>query len=416
MKKFLLKHPFILSFGILQIFFSAPGQTFLIALFVAPIFNEMGISQSHFAAIYSGATLSAALLLNPAGRLIDRYPIQNIVKTITLLMALGCWILAGADNLIVLFAGFFLLRLIGQGVFSLTASTLMIKKFEKNRGKGMGIVTLGFPLSEFLYPSLALFLLSLVGWRMSYVIFGFSNILLMLPIQLYLLKRADIHVGEFLPGEVGVNPQSLRGHPERRQIRTQKDFTLGEVLKDLKFYLILAAACLPPMVVTGLFFHQASLFEANQWAMTLVAGGLMIYAVCKAFGSVWIGVVVDKYGPLFPFVILIVMLSAGIFLASLGGPVFMIFIYFSLIGAALGFSSPVMNVVWPHFYGVKHMGSIKGMVATFRNGLTALGPLPIAMALDGGISMNIILKWIAIGIFLMAVLPVIIWRLDRVEP
>ncbi len=413
MKNFLVKHPFILAFGTLQIFFAAPGQTFLISLFIPYIFKEVGISQSAFAGIYSAATLSAALLLNPAGRLIDKHLLQTVIKVIIFCMAVGCFVLSIANNIIGLFIGFFILRLIGQGVFGLTASTLMIKKFEKNRGKSMGIITLGFPLSEAIYPSIAILLISIIGWRFTYVFFGLSNIFLMLPVQLYLLKKANIKHGEFLPGEIDVNPQHLRGNPEQRKIRPHKDFTLKEVMKDFKFYLILASSALPPMVVTGLFFHQGSLFEANQWSLQLAATGIFTYAVCKAIGSVWIGMVVDKYGPLIPFVILITLLGAGTYLASCGGSTIIIFIYFCLIGAALGFSSPVMNVVWPHFYGVKYMGSIKGFVATFRNGFTALGPLPIAMALDMGISINLILKWIALFIFAMTILPIIVWKMDK---
>ena len=198
---------------------------------------------------------------------------------------------------------------------------------------------MGFPVSEAIYPFCALFLISTIGWRMSYVLFGLSNIFLMLPLQTFLLKRADIHHGEFLPGELNINPQRLRGHPEERTIRPHKNFTLKESLRDVKFYLILAASCLPPMVITGLFFHQAHLFTANDWAIELAAEGLLIYAVCKAAGSVWIGNVVDKYGPFPPFVTLILLLSAGTFLAGLGGTKIIIFSYFCLIGAALGFSS-----------------------------------------------------------------------------
>ena len=76
LKNVFKRHPHILTFGVLQIFFTAPGQTFLISLFVTEIFSEFGVSQSYFAGIYSAATLSASLLLNPAGHLIDKYPIR----------------------------------------------------------------------------------------------------------------------------------------------------------------------------------------------------------------------------------------------------------------------------------------------------------------------------------------------------
>lgn len=277
----------------------------------------------------------------------------------------------------------------------------------------MGVITLGFPLSELIYPSIALWLLSEVGWRMGYVTFGVSNLLLMLPLQLWLISKADIKDGHFLPGESELNPQLLPGDGAPRKIRSHENWTLSRCLKDVKFYLLIAGSCIPPTIMTGLLFHQTSLFSANDWPIALAATGLGVYAVTKAFGSVGIGPIIDRYGPLPSFVVLIVMIAAGTFFASIDGPAWLIYVYFGMLGAALGISSPIMNVIWPHFYGTKNMGSIKGFIGTIRNGLTSIGPLPIALALDAGVSIHAVLRWIALAIFLMAVLPLIVWRMDE---
>lgn len=415
MKYLLTRHPFLISFGIMQIFFSAPGQTFLISLFIPFIVKDLHISQTLAATIYSTATLCAALILNPAGRLIDKYAVTTVLKTITVAMALGCAIIANAQSIFTLFLGYFFIRLIGQGVFGLTASTLMIKNFVKNRGKSLGLITLGFPISEAIFPSITLILITSIGWRATYGIWGVIMISIMLPLQLFLVSRSRIQHGQFQSGEIDVNPQHLRGQPEKRHIRAHKDIPLGQALKDIKFYLILAAACLPPMVVTGLFYHQVSLFESNQWPLGLAVTGFAIYAFFKAAGSIGIGIVVDKHGPFTPFILLIFMLGLGTFFAGKGGPSYTIYTYFILIGAALGFSSPVTNVVWPYFYGVKYIGSIKGMVATCRNGVTALSPLPMAMAMDRGISINTILMYLGFTIILLSFLPLMVKYLDKNE-
>ena len=409
MLPFVKRHPHLLAFGLFQIFFSAPGQTFLIALVVMPIFAEVGVSQTAFAGVYSAATLLASLLLNPAGRLIDKYRIDSIVVVVTAAMAIGCYTLACAPNIWVVFIGFFILRLIGQGVYSLSASTLMIKNFEKNRGKSMGVITLGFPLSEAIYPSIALFLISCVGWRVTYMIFGLSNVLIMLPLQLFLLGRTNFMHGHFQPGETDINPQHLRGNPEAHHWKTGPDKQLKEVVRDYRFYLILLATCLPPMVVTGLFFHQEHLFLSNQWSLSYIATGLILYAFTKAVGSIGVGVLVDKFGPVRPFVSMILLLGFGTLAASFGGSPWHIYLYYAIIGAALGFSSPVSNVVYPYFYGTKHIGSIKGLVASFRNGVTALGPLPIALFLDAGVTVNQVLFWEGVACLSLSVLPFIIF-------
>ena len=63
MRKLISKHPFTLSFGIFQIFFSSPGQTFLIAFFIPSIYKNFVISDTLESSIYSAATFIAALFL-----------------------------------------------------------------------------------------------------------------------------------------------------------------------------------------------------------------------------------------------------------------------------------------------------------------------------------------------------------------
>lgn len=413
MLSFFARHSYILLFGIFELFFSAPGQTFLISLFVQPIFESIHASQSGFAGLYSMATLAASLLLNPAGRLIDRHSTYKIILANAFMMAAGCFFLAWSRSLTSLFIGFFILRLMGQGVFGLTASTIIIKQFEKNRGKAMGIITLGFPFSELIYPSIALLLLHASDWRMSFMAFGLSNLALMLPLQWWLIRKAKIKEGQFLPGESELIPQLLPGTGGHRKIRKHEDWMLSQCLKDAKFYILIAASCVPPMVMTALLFHQAALFKYHQWPIVLAPTGLAVYALSKAFFSIAIGPIVDRYGPFVPFTVVITLIATGTFVAGVSGPLWFMFLYFAILGGALGMSTPIMNVVWPYFYGARHIGSIKGFIGTIRNGLTALGPLPIAIAMDSGISIHTIFTLIAVVILIMATFPAIVWQLDH---
>lgn len=405
--KFSKKHPQILLFGILQIFFTAPGQTFLICMFVDRIFNSAHMSASLFASYYSGATLLGAVLLNPAGRLIDKIPTRWIMVGGAVLMAWGCWLLALSTQGWMIFLAFFILRFLGQGVFGLCASTLIGKSFKKNRGKAMGIITLGYPLSELVFPSIALLSLHYLGWRGSFWFFGFAMMSLMIPIQWNLLKAAKVDRGHFLPGELefqGQTPAPLiepHPHPSRRSK------TLKDVFLDPTFYLVLAASTIPPIAMTGILFFQEKLMRIHQWPLPWLASAVAVYAIFKALSSVFVGPIVDKIGAVIPFTAMVVFMGIGSLLFGLGGPLPVLFLAFGIMGLALGISAPVTNVIWPNLYGVDDLGSIKGMISTFRNGLTALGPLPIAYFLDKGVALNSILIVMTFPIFVLAVFPTI---------
>ncbi len=402
--KFYRKHAVILSFAVLQLFFSAPGQTFFISIFVPSIHSSFHISQTSFMLLYGVATLLAALLLNPAGQLIDHHNPKRVLAAITILMAIGCWILGSATNVVMLCIGFLLVRFIGQGVFGLTASTLLARKFLKNRGRAMSLMTLGFSLSEAVFPFFSLLLLDHWGWRTSFFSFGILIIVVMLPIQWLLLSKIKLEDTEYFEDEFTIQPLHLPGEtvPETH---SQHSYTLKHVISDPTFYWVTIASCLPPMIVSGLFFYQGTIFELHRWPLIWIVTGLQCYALFKSVAALGIGPVIDKVGPIYPFCAMIFFLSVGAALITVGGGIEITLLYYIFIGIALGLSGPVIDVVWPNLYGIKHIGSIKGFAATFRNGLTAFGALPLALALDHGIPVLTVIGWTSVFIFLLTWIP-----------
>ena len=411
----LKRHPRFLAFRVLQIFFTAPGQTFFISLFVQNMFESLALPISTFAGLYALATLLASLLLNPAGRLIDYFDPKIIITCITILMALGCLCLAFTQSVLMLFIGFFIVRLIGQGVFVLTSSTLINRHFHQNRGKAHSFVSLGYPLSELIYPSLAVFLLGLLGWRMSYVIFACSTLFIMLPIQWFLLHQSQLKKGQFLKGEILIQAQRPPGKVYSPQTNNAllPEAKVSDVIKDLYFYPILLASAVPPVLVSGLFFFQQQVFDFHQWSISLAPLGFACYAIVKAVFSLGIGSFTDKKGPIGPFFCIVFLIALGTLIASLGGPSFIcIPLYFSCLGASLGMSAVVMNIIWVRLYGVKHIGSIKGFIGTFRNGFTGFAPFFMALFLEKGLPIHHQFLIMSFFVFLMALIPFIVAKKD----
>tara|TARA_A100001015_G_C14677743_1_gene589455 strand:+ start:114 stop:680 length:567 start_codon:yes stop_codon:yes gene_type:complete len=185
------------------------------------------------------------------------------------------------------------------------------------------------------------------------------------------------------------------------------------VIRDKSFYPILLASAVPPLVVSGLFFHQQALFDAHQWSIELATIGLTCYAVIKALFSLGIGSFTDKKGPIFPFFLIVFLIAVATLIAALGGKGSLsIPLYYACLGASLGMSGVVMNIIWVKLYGVKHIGSIKGFIGTFRNGFTGLAPFPIALAIEKGLLVQDIFFYHALAIFVIAAIPFVVARLD----
>lgn len=72
-----------------------------------------------------------------------------------------------------------------------------------------------------------------------------------------------------------------------------------------------------------------------------------------------------------------------------------------MLGATSGLSRTVSSVVWPAYFGRRHLGSITGMATTIMIAASALGPLPLGLARDYLGSYNAVL-------FAAALLPLVL--------
>jgi len=362
---------------------------------VSSMFKDLQLSVSAFAGIYSLATVAASLFLQPMGRLIDSKRIEQMVVINSVMMAFGTLVIAMSQSFITLFIGFVIVRLFGQGVFLLTASTNIARHFQKNRGKALSVMTMGFSISELIYPSITLLLLNSVGWRQTYLYFSLSNIIIVLPVLLFFAKRSGFNLKRYFEDE----------YCDEKVIEKHRDYSFREALGDPSYYLLILASCIPPLLMTGLLFHQDTIFSINSWSLAIIPLGYSVHAVFKLFGTLGVGPLVDRYGPVVFFSILIILLGLGVITISLSGPEFHVYLYFAIVGLALGMSGPVMNVIWPNMYGTIHLGEIKGFVSMFRNGFTALGPLPFALAIDYGVHLPSVLRDTGFVVLFMALIP-----------
>ena len=189
--RFFLTHPRVLSFGVLLTLFSSFGQTFLISIFVPRLLEEFTLDTARFGALYAAATLMSAASLPFFGRLIDRITLRAFSLAVGGSLVISCFLMSLAPNIVVLFVAILGLRLTGQGLSSLTASTAMARAFTEGRGKALSVSGLGYPLGEGLLPMVVVLLIHVAGWRVSWGILGGAIAVVLLPGMISLLRDLE---------------------------------------------------------------------------------------------------------------------------------------------------------------------------------------------------------------------------------
>ncbi len=369
----------IVAVAALIYFFSGPGQTYFVSVFINYYIENFGWSRSLVSSYYSVATLLSGLILIFVGRSIDRIGHRKVTLVVSLLLGLTCFGISFVYLPWMLLAGFFLLRLLGQGSMTLLPATLVPQWFFQRRGLAMSLMTLGGVFGSALVPPLNHWLILKIGVAATWQFWGLLLIFVMAPLGWLLIRNC--------PEEMSLQPDGLncvaKGVQQTDQSSlTGSSWTLKEAIRTRAFWLILFCIGVSAMINTGLIFHMVSIIETKGLSAGFAASILSIIALTRFSLTILAGHLVDRYK-----VHRVLAFSFGLLLVTMlvitfGQSSLHIIAYGVLNGIFAAFESIVAGVIWPNYFGRQHLGSIQGVaMATMVLG-SALGPLPFGVAYD----------------------------------
>jgi MFS family permease len=361
----------------LTLFFSGPGQTYSISIFIDSYINEFGWSRSIVSGLYSIGTLCAGLLMGFVGRLLDKYGHRKMTPIISILLGLACIWMSIIISTPMLLVGFFMLRLFGQGSMSLTSLTLPPQWFIKKRGRAISIVSIGGGLSLAILPILNAWLIQNYGWRFAWWTLAVLLWAVMTPVsQIFIRDSAE---------EIGLLPDGQdHGDTEANTAVyfEEKSWTLSEAIKTRAFWIIIYNNIVRSAIVTGLVFHQISIMAQVGLGIEIAAMVSSIVSIIRVPIVLLAGQIVDRFQLryLLSFTMTLMLISLIILIGA--DSLQTVIIYGVLLGVMMGFESLIGGVIWPNYYGRKHLSTIRGVTMMVGVIGSALGPLPYGIAFD----------------------------------
>lgn len=368
------------------VFFSGPGQTYAVSVFIDYYIQDFGWSRSLVSGIYSSATLAAGLLLFLVGRMVDKHGQRRMMLIIGSLLSIACFWNSFVLGPVMLFIGFFMLRLFGQGSMTLIPNTLVPQWFVVKRGRALSFMAIGGFLSSASFPPLNTWLITSFGWENAWRILGSSLVLILLPIVYFLVKNKPEDIG-LLPDNA-VSKKRLAERKEEKMEEEQEDegfetnWTVKEAMRTRAFWFILFCVSIPALVNTGLTFHLFSILGEQGVPGSTAALILSIMAIVGFPVTMVSGFILERVN---------VHIVLG--LSFIGQIIFILLLtqvntYILAIGFAVlwgiigGIERITLNIIWPNYFGREHLGSIKGIATTTMVIGSAFGPLPFGIAYD----------------------------------
>ncbi len=378
---FLRDHWRFIGFGFLMSLASSFGQTFYIALSGADIRAEYGLTHGGFGSWFAAATIASAATLVWLGRAIDRVDLRLYTAAACCGLIASMVVIAAAPTVIVLAVGLYLARLTGQGLMIHISSTSMGRYFDTDRGKAVSIAAMGLSTGEAVLPATVVVLIAQIGWRGTWFALAAAVTVALAVLVPWLLAGHEARHRAYLDRTRDI-PGRLSG--------SRSQWTRGDVLRDVRFYVAAAAVLAFSFIGTGLFFHQVHIANVKGWPLELLASAFVLFAVLKVVTSLVVGALIDRFGSVRFLPVMLTPLAATLIAIAVADAAIVPFVYLGFLGISVGVLMPVMGALWPELYGVVHLGAIRAMMVAFIALSSALAPAVFGLALDAGVSIETI--------------------------
>lgn len=365
----------MLTVASLAVFFTGPAQTYGISVFVQPMTEDLGLSQSLFSTLYSAGTLFSAISLTFAGRIIDRVGSRKVMSFASIVFGLALLILSMVNSVLALLIGFALLRASGQGVLSLGARTLVPMWFHSRAGRAFAFLSIAAMASSAVIPLYGNFLVDSFGWRDAFRINAFVIWIVVLPMVAFIVRDR--------PEDIGQHPDGIPPDPDSdKPSASQIGLSLQQAMRTFTFWALLMASLVPSLVVTGLAFNQISILTERELPGSLAASTFALEAVVAFPVTLLAGWLSDRFPVKWVMFTGQVLLLGAMGVLIMAETVPMMMLYAALRGASGGMWMVGADTAWPGYFGRKHLGNIRGIGFSVGIAGAALGPLPFGISYD----------------------------------
>lgn len=372
------EHAGLLAIGFLAMFTGSLGQSFFIGLFQQDIAAHLHISAGEFGTLYAAITILSGFMVLHFGPKIDWIAPRFYVMSISLALLLGVILLTTSHWLWLAIAGLALVRFCGQGLMLHFGSTLTGREFTVNRGRALGLVSLGMPLGEILLPPFVALMVALLGWQQIW--WAVTALLLLLWLALFCFAP--------WPQNPAISKDGGRHKPQG-----------PNPMREKRFWQIIPLTMALPVTLTGIFIYQAQM-TADLGASTAVyALGLAVMGAARFPGALLGGRWVDEWGVALLTRVYLIPFAVAIVLAVVAGGNTGVLILMTGAGISLGMSSPVVDSLLVAIWGRQHLGRVRSVKSAMMVFSTGLAPAVLGYLIDGGVNYHAILVGMLVFLF-----------------
>jgi MFS family permease len=345
----------------------------VLAVIMKPMASEMGWSRAAISGAMSVGSLASGGLSLLVGLVVDRRGARSVVALGVAVMGMS---LIGVSQVAALWQFYLLFglsRAISTGVLELSMSVAVANWFVRRRARAMGIAATGPRIGLAILPPLALFLISLVGWRGAWVGLGVTAwAIAILPTLLFVGRRPEDF--GLKPDGVPSSRDNLSPLPPTQQA-PERIWMAREALVNMSFWMLAAAQAAGMMVSGGINLHQLPHMTDQGIPIAIAVGAISSYAIWAMIGVLAWSFLAEKIGVRLSLGADLALAAAGVFILANVDSIPMAYFYSAFYGLAFGGQMALFPLAWADYFGRASLGTIRGLSRAPTMVFNAAGPL-----------------------------------------
>lgn len=374
----------LMVIGTIGIWASVPGQTIGVSTFTDPVKDALGLTRDQFSAAYMVGTFLSSLMLGWAGRWFDRRGARVVAVSaagllgVTLLLSSvsnklssGLMAFTGLHHWSVPFAImivlFFMLRFSGQGVLTMASRNMIMKWFDRYRGRVNAFVSISISLGFSSSPLVFDALIKEWDWNGAWRVLAIS--VLLIGVLMWIFYRDN-------PEEMGLVPDGKSGSHKAKSkpLPKLKQFLPKEAFATRAFWMYALMMSFNSFFITGLSFHMVDIFTSAGFDREEAVAVFLPISIINVVVSLLFNFLSDMM-PL-KKLLFIMLGGALIWVVGLIGLSGGWGLWLIIVGAGVsgGLFAVLNSVTWPKLFGRKHLGAISGKAMSMLVFASALAP------------------------------------------
>lgn len=386
--------------GAMLVYFGMCGDVYYAyGVFLPVMCEDLGWSRFALSGPYTAYLIAGGLIGPLAGISVSKFGARKNIIAGNLVATLGLLGMSFIREIwhAYLFFGIFIGASLAFGTYIAT-TTIVNDWFTRRRTLAMGLLVAAGGISGFAFPPLISWLISSLGWRLSWVCLAGIHLVLVVVVGGMLIRNKPEEVGQVPDGEVTrESREDVVGSPAQRQVyQTPVDWGVKNALRTPALWLMMIFSVANMFTLTFLAIHQVAYLQDMGFSSMVAATALGLLVGMSVVGRLVCGALGSRFEGRYLAIACLTGFAIGVIILMNARALPLVYLYAVLSGISYGGIVVLMPSMFGAYFGRAHFARIIGWGSPITTLLGAASPL-VAGFIYGATGTYTAAFWVAIA-------------------